>query len=212
MVSIVTPPGPDDKSPKRKPISRRLRYEILRRDDYACRYCGGRAPDIVLTVDHVTPTALGGTNDPSNLTAACKDCNAGKSSSSPDAATVAQVNEDALRWTRAIQRAMEIANEDLERGQHLIDAFALAWESYHWGDCATGENLRFLPRPMDWRKQIAALADEPAVTAVLIGESVDAAMRAKSVEDRYFYFFGVVRNKVAAIHEAARRLIDEGAV
>jgi hypothetical protein len=196
----------------RKPISRRLRYEILRRDDHTCRYCGGRAPDVALTVDHVVPAALGGTDDPSNLTAACRDCNAGKSSSSPDAATVAQVNEDAARWSRAIQRAMEVVTDDLERGQHLIDAFDVIWREYHWGDCHTGEGLRYLPRPSEWRKQVASLADEPAVTPDLITESVQAAMRAKSVEDRFFYFFGVVRNKVAAIHEAARRLIDEGVV
>lgn len=31
-------------------VSKRLRYEILRRDDHACRYCGDRAPDVKLTV------------------------------------------------------------------------------------------------------------------------------------------------------------------
>ncbi|MEJ7724319.1 MAG: hypothetical protein WKF64_08445 [Ilumatobacteraceae bacterium] len=36
-----------------KPISRRLRFEILRRDGHTCRYCGARAPDVPLTVDHV---------------------------------------------------------------------------------------------------------------------------------------------------------------
>jgi 5-methylcytosine-specific restriction endonuclease McrA len=47
-------------------ITKRLRFEILRRDDFACRYCGGKAPDIELTVDHVTPKALGGTDEPTN--------------------------------------------------------------------------------------------------------------------------------------------------
>jgi len=31
-----------------------------------------------LQVDHVKPKAVGGTDDPKNLTTACKDCNAGK--------------------------------------------------------------------------------------------------------------------------------------
>lgn len=61
-------------------VSKRLRFEILRRDNHACRYCGGVAPDATITVDHVVPVALGGSDDPSNLVAACKDCNAGKSS------------------------------------------------------------------------------------------------------------------------------------
>jgi 5-methylcytosine-specific restriction endonuclease McrA len=60
-------------------VSKRLRYEVLRRDDHACRYCGHTAPDVPLTVDHVIPVALGGTDEPENLVTACKDCNAGKS-------------------------------------------------------------------------------------------------------------------------------------
>lgn len=62
------------------PVSKRLRYEILRRDSYTCRYCGASAPGTLLRVDHVTPVALGGTDQPSNLVASCEPCNSGKSS------------------------------------------------------------------------------------------------------------------------------------
>ncbi|MCX4232088.1 HNH endonuclease [Streptomyces ortus] len=61
-------------------VSKRLRYEILRRDRYTCRYCGASAPEAPLRVDHVTPVALGGTDHPSNLVAACEPCNSGKTS------------------------------------------------------------------------------------------------------------------------------------
>ncbi|WP_078628685.1 HNH endonuclease [Streptomyces sp. NRRL F-2664] len=54
------------------PVSNRLRFEVLRRDRYTCRYCGGSAPDVVLRVDHVVPVALGGTDTPDNLVAACE--------------------------------------------------------------------------------------------------------------------------------------------
>ena len=30
-------------------VSKRLRFEILRRDNHACRYCGQMAPDVKLT-------------------------------------------------------------------------------------------------------------------------------------------------------------------
>ena len=86
-------------------VSKRLRYEILRRDNYSCRYCGASAPDVRLTVDHVTPVSLGGRDEAGNLVAACVDCNAGKSSSNPDAPLVGNVSDDAIRWSKAIQRA-----------------------------------------------------------------------------------------------------------
>lgn len=61
-------------------VSKRLRYEVLRRDSHTCRYCGASAPDVLLRVDHVTPVALGGTDTPENLVTACDPCNSGKSS------------------------------------------------------------------------------------------------------------------------------------
>ena len=33
-------------------VSKRLRYEILRRDNFACHYCGAAAPDVKLNADH----------------------------------------------------------------------------------------------------------------------------------------------------------------
>ncbi len=37
-----------------------------------------KAPDVEITVDHVVPVALGGSDEPSNLAAACDACNGGK--------------------------------------------------------------------------------------------------------------------------------------
>ncbi len=88
-------------------ISKRLRFEILRRDNHTCRYCGALAVETSLVVDHVIPVALGGTTDPSNLAAACVDCNIGKASTSPDAAVVTAVNEAAQEWVHALRKAVE---------------------------------------------------------------------------------------------------------
>lgn len=60
-------------------VGTRLRYEILRRDGFACQLCGRRAPDVVLHVDHVRPRSQGGATEPENLRAACVECNLGKS-------------------------------------------------------------------------------------------------------------------------------------
>lgn len=64
--------------PYRKAISRGLRFTVLERDGFACVYCGGRPPDVTLAVDHRVSVADGGTDDLSNLAAACRDCNLGK--------------------------------------------------------------------------------------------------------------------------------------
>lgn len=55
-----------------------LRAQVLKRDQYRCQYCGGKATE----VDHVLPISKGGGNEPTNLVAACYGCNRGKSAKS----------------------------------------------------------------------------------------------------------------------------------
>lgn len=55
-----------------------VRFEIFKRDDFQCRYCGKRSPEAILEVDHVLPRASGGTDDYDNLVTACFECNRGK--------------------------------------------------------------------------------------------------------------------------------------
>jgi 5-methylcytosine-specific restriction endonuclease McrA len=62
----------------REPIGRRVRFRVLERCNFACSYCGRRPPEVELVIDHVDPVVLGGSSDEENLTAACRDCNAGK--------------------------------------------------------------------------------------------------------------------------------------
>jgi len=65
--------------PNRKSISNSIRFDVFKRDMFCCQYCGGKAPDVVLNVDHINPVALGGTNDLLNLVTSCFTCNSGKS-------------------------------------------------------------------------------------------------------------------------------------
>lgn len=62
-------------------ITKKLRFEILKRDDFRCRYCGQRAPNVVLQVDHLYPVSMGGNNRPENLITSCQACNQGKGDS-----------------------------------------------------------------------------------------------------------------------------------
>lgn len=82
----------------RRPINTRLRFAILERDGFRCRYCGARAPDVELEVDHIVSVNDGGTNDETNLTAACFRCNRGKKAQSqPKFARLAELWEQLSR-------------------------------------------------------------------------------------------------------------------
>lgn len=59
-------------------LTPRIRFQVLQRDGFTCRYCGGRPPAVKLHVDHIVPRAQGGSDDTENLIAACNVCNQGK--------------------------------------------------------------------------------------------------------------------------------------
>lgn len=52
----------------------RVRREVLQRDYFTCHYCGQEAN----TVDHLIPISKGGTDEATNMVAACNKCNASK--------------------------------------------------------------------------------------------------------------------------------------
>jgi 5-methylcytosine-specific restriction endonuclease McrA len=52
----------------------RVRKEVLQRDYYTCHYCGQEAN----TVDHLIPISKGGTDEATNMVAACVQCNSAK--------------------------------------------------------------------------------------------------------------------------------------
>lgn len=63
---------------KRKPISKKLRMDIFKRDNFTCQYCGRMPPDVILEIDHIIPVVKGGDNSITNLVTSCRDCNRGK--------------------------------------------------------------------------------------------------------------------------------------
>lgn len=60
-------------------VSKRVRFEVFKRDSFTCQYCGKSAPSVILELDHVNARANGGTDDILNLVTSCEDCNRGKS-------------------------------------------------------------------------------------------------------------------------------------
>ncbi len=59
-------------------VSTRTRFEVFKRDQFTCQYCGRTPPTVILHVDHVVAVANGGPDDQANLITSCADCNLGK--------------------------------------------------------------------------------------------------------------------------------------
>ena len=51
---------------ERKPLSKKIRFEVFKRDSFTCQYCGKSALDVVLELDHIKPVAKGGSNAKQN--------------------------------------------------------------------------------------------------------------------------------------------------
>lgn len=204
MPESIPAPEPDEGEPRRKPLSRSLRFQILRRDNHACRYCGATAPDVKLTVDHVVPVALGGSDDPTNLVAACQGCNAGKDATPPDAEVVADVAQDAARWAAAMALAAKAAQTRAEEERAYRQRFLDHWQSWTFGN--SGSTLTL---PSNWRSSINRFR-EAGLTPDLLEECVTIAMRSPVSSYKTFrYMCGVAWRKVSDLQEAAHEILAD---
>lgn len=182
-------------------VSKRLRYEVMRRDNFACRYC--RRTDQPLTVDHVVPIALGGSDEPDNLVAACVDCNAGKSSSNPDQPQAAQVSEDAFRWARAMKEAADLQDDSRYMRQRYCEEFLDTWNGWTF----TGTD-RTVPLPNDWSDSLGRF-QELNLEIDVIQDLVGVAMRkaGSSSGSVFKYFCGCCWSTLRERQTIARALL-----
>lgn len=169
-------------------VSKRTRFEILKRHGFRCFYCGASPLQNALTVklhaDHVEPRSKGGEDDPANLVAACGDCNLGKSNIPLDerrfkssfSSEEEREQADQIREYLAAQRAISEAKRD---------AAAIILE--HW-ESEMGEPHWQLPR------FIPGAVTEFGVERVI--DAVDIVSR-KGISNQMSqvkYFCGVLRN------------------
>lgn len=194
-------------------VSKSLRFQILRRDNHTCRYCGASAPDVKIGVDHVTPVAHGGTDTADNLVAACPDCNAGKAATDPGAALVADVAQDALRWKSAREAAAQMLAADHAVVDEVVRAVIDEWERQWKGAGLSGHALI----AADAETSIERWYERGLPLASLI-RFVDVALR-KYIGTRsmsqykvWNYYAGCCWGALSDIEAAAQALIDEGKV
>jgi hypothetical protein len=176
-------------------VNKRLRFEVLRRDQFSCTYCGATSADVELHVDHVVPVALGGTDIPENLTTACADCNSGKASTGATEEMVAAVNravaiEEAAR-VKVAQRILAYT-DSLETYENCIQEF--------WDFCVPEYRQRYakgidLMRISDWHD--AGVPIPLVEFAIRLAMQSDVPWNAKAA-----YAVAVVRNKIAEARSA----------
>lgn len=154
---------PIELPPTRKPMSKRLRFEIFKRDAFTCQYCGRRPPDVVLEVDHIHPVAAGGDNDEMNLISSCDDCNRGKAAK---VLTERIIRPDAdLRYLEAQQELAEAkrflaVKAELDQCRRLL----IAEIQRHWHRVlSTGDDVPADQPIMQW---LSFYTPEQIITAI----------------------------------------------
>lgn len=106
---------------ERKPISKSVRFEVFKRDAFTCQYCGAKAPDVLLHIDHIRPVADGGENDLLNLVTACAGCNLGKADRLLSDHSVIEKQRDQLLELNERRQQLEMLVEWRE-GLRSLDA------------------------------------------------------------------------------------------
>lgn len=108
---------------------------LFRRDQNICLYCGGQFPDALLSRDHVTPRALGGTDTWKNVVTACVRCNHHKGCMTPEQAhmpliaipfTPTHAEYIYLQGRRILADQMAFLKSHFPRNSPIHSRFALA--------------------------------------------------------------------------------------
>lgn len=178
-------------------VTKALRFEILRRDKFTCTYCGATSAESALHVDHVIPSSLGGEDTPDNLTTACIDCNAGKSSRMVDDQPVAPADERSRRWAQAMAQAAEETRQESDDRR----AYALRWRD-DWESWPGAE-----PLPVDWESTILRFLDH-GLSARDVHELIEPAMLS-AAKSEWRYFCGCCWTRLRQYRERAYEILKD---
>lgn len=175
-------------------LTKKQRFEVFKRDQFVCQYCGRHPPAVVLEVDHITAVASGGTNEPHNLLTSCFDCNRGKAAGTLEAVPIdaqakAELLAERLEQARAYDALLRVAKDDLEhRVDQVIAVYEAAFPKWTLNDTTRPSIKRFLEKL-------------PAVEVEDSMERACQAMKAKHSESAasgyaFRYFCGICWNKI----------------
>ncbi len=176
---------------KRKPIGKTKRFNIFKRDEFTCQYCGATPPKAVLHLDHIHPVSKGGGNSEDNLITSCFDCNMGKGAKLLDrkpeplkdkAARIAETEAQISGYSKILAKKRERIESE-------------AWEVVH---ILTDENeIR-----KDWFKSIMMFIEKLGVIETMESMDIAVSVKLSSHETTQFkYFCGVCWTKIKRENE-----------
>jgi DNA-binding transcriptional MerR regulator len=128
---------------KRKSISKKIRFEVFKRDKFKCVYCGAVAPDVLLQIDHINPVAKGGDNDILNLVTACFECNSGKRDKMLDDKSIIQKKRNQLEELQQRREQIEMMLEWHNELSEIKDILLFELKKY-WEDHTPGYSINDL--------------------------------------------------------------------
>jgi HNH endonuclease len=223
----------------RATLSKKLRFEVFKRDSFVCQYCGAKAPDVLLQCDHIKPVVDGGSNDILNLVTACVGCNAGKGARvlSDQSTLTKQVDQLAELQTRREQLEMMIEwrAELTKLDNSVVDRLAAHWSEVCEGTVsltptgtdklrralkdfgldrtmvAMGEAIRSYARRDEEHKYTKGSLDVAFDMMPRVAKVMKAS-EGKPYLPRLFYIRGILRNRLSYINERALMDLMETAV
>lgn len=167
-------------------LSPRTRFEVFKRDNFTCRYCGRTTPAVVLEVDHIVPRCEGGSNDPLNLTTACWECNRGKAGNPLENVIIGE--DPTERAVLMLERERQLREYDAVLAGLLERRIDLAQDLLNfWCEESLVESVP--RRQFQWLVNVLE-----HVPATVIKESMLSAIVAGATKD-WRYVMAIVRNK-----------------
>lgn len=170
---------------KRKAISKKVRFDIFKRDGFKCMYCGAHPPSVLLHVDHIRPVADGGGNEDSNLVTSCEPCNLGKG---------ARLLSDIP--TGLAEKALAVAErEDQIKGyQKVMQSKRLRLDKEAWSVMHILTEETTVSR--DWMNSLRMFIDKLGVYEVMEAMEIATAKSLRTEQKIWSYFCGICWNKL----------------
>lgn len=179
----------------RESLSKKTRFDVFKRDGFACQYCGACPPNVLLEVDHIIPVCEGGDNGEFNLVTSCFNCNRGKGGTplSVVPKTLAEKAIEIKEREDQLSGYREILQVSLDRIED--DKWRVAEAVFPKGG---DKGVR-----RDWLQSIKGFNKRLPLHEVIDAAEIALARIPYSEPKRFQYFCGICWNKIRDIEMGA---------